>query len=278
MRQLILGGAQFGDKYGKFVQVTKLIPENLESLLLYSFESGIRQIDLALNYVNADRNLSSTRISKSFFYSTKISYKIGLEDEIIDMLQSHRTLIGIQSFRVIFIHNWFELVNHDQRHAISFLNDLVNMGFTDEVGISVYDTHEIENISSGISVIQAPLSFVNRQFLSSGKAKELKFQGVEFQARSIFHQGLLLNPSQEIQAKFPEIASFFKYCATSNLNYIQAALSVFDNQDLFSSLLVGASDKDQLQEIVHTPILISNILEKTSNLIFSTRFSDPRVW
>jgi aryl-alcohol dehydrogenase-like predicted oxidoreductase len=278
MRQLILGGAQFGDSYGKFIQITKLLPENLETLLRYSFETGISQIDLALNYANADKNLAGTRMAQSFSYSTKFSYKMGLEDEIVKLLVSQRKLIGIESFSVIFIHNWFELSNLDQKGAISLLNNLVNMGLTKKAGISVYSVHEIEDFDSGINVIQAPLSFINRQFLNSGRAMELKSGGVEFQARSIFHQGLLLNPSQRIYEKFPEIEGFFKYCATNNLKILQAALSVFDNQDLFSSLLVGAAGIDQLKEIVDTPILISNILEETSNLNFSTGFSDPRTW
>jgi len=278
MRQLILGGAQFGDSYGKFIQVTKLPLEDLEVFLQYAFESGIHQIDLALNYVNADKNLANTRIAKSFSYSTKFSYQKGKEVEIINSLLSQRALIGIELFSIIFIHNWFELSNQDQKAAMSLLEDLVKMHLTSEVGVSVYDVHEIENIESGINVIQAPLSFINRQFLSSEKAKELSSGGVKFQARSIFHQGLLLNPSQEIKNRFPEIESFFEYCATNNLSFLQAALNVFDNQNLFSSLLIGTMDIHQLQEIVDAPILASNILEVASYLIFSTDFSDPRRW
>lgn len=278
MRHLILGGAQFGDSYGKFIQVTKLPHENLVALLHYSYERGIQEIDLALNYVNADKNLAKTRMAKSFSYSTKFSYQMGKEDEILDLLLSQRALIGIESFSIIFIHNWFELSASERKAAISLLEVLVNMHLTSEVGISVYDLDEIENIVSGINVIQAPLSFINRQFLSSDRAKQLKSGGIEFQARSIFHQGLLLNPSPEIQEKFPEIGSFFEYCATNNFSFLQASLSVFDSQNLFSSLLIGTVDVYQLQEIIDTPILVSDILAETSYLNFSTDFSDPRRW
>ena len=278
MRQLILGGAQFGDSYGKFIKVTKLPTVNIEKLLLYSIESGIKQIDLALNYVNADRNLAATQVARSFEYATKISYKKGQEDEIVNLLHSQLTLLGIKSFSTVLIHNWFELSIYDKKGALALLNNLVNLRLTSEIGISVYDIHEIENIDSDIDVIQAPLSFINRQFLGSGKAKELKSRGVVFQARSIFHQGLLLNPLRDIRERFPEIESFLQYCSTTNISFLQAALSVFDNQDLFSALLVGAKDVEQLQEIVDTPNQVSNILEITSNLDFSVGFSDPRTW
>lgn len=278
MRQLILGGAQFGDSYGKFIRVTKQPPENTEKFLRYSIESGINQIDLALNYVNADKNLAATQTAKFFDYATKISYTMGQEDEIVNLLLSQRTLIGIKAFSTIFIHNWFELSIHDQKGAFSLLKNLVNMRLTSKIGISVYDIHEIENIDSDINVIQAPLSFINRQFLNSGKAKELKSGGVKFQARSIFHQGLLLNPSHNIRERFPEIESFLKYCTASDTSFLQAALSIYDNQDLFSALLVGANNIEQLQEIVDTPNQISDILESTSNLAFSVGFSDPRIW
>ena len=278
MRQLILGGAQFGDSYGRFIRVTKQPPENTEKFLRYAIESGINQIDLALNYMNADKNLAATQAAKYFDYATKISYTKGQEDEIINLLLSQRTLIGIKAFSTVFIHNWFELSIHDQKDALLLLKNLSKMRITNEIGISVYNIHEIQNIDSDIDVIQAPLSFINRQFLNSGEAKELKSGGVKFQARSIFHQGILLNPSSNIREKFPEIESFLKYCAVSNTSFLQAALSIYDNQDLFSALLVGANDIEQLQEIIDTPNQVSDILERTSNLAFSVGFSDPRTW
>lgn len=277
-RQLILGGAQFADSYGKFIPVTKLPLENLEALLQHSLECGIQEIDLALNYVNADKNLASTPIAKSFRYSTKFSYQMGKEDEIIDLLLSQRELIGIESFSTIFIHNWFQLSYRDQKAAIFLLGVLGNMNLSSKVGISVYDVDELENIESGITVIQAPLSFINRQFLSSERAKLLNSVGVKFQARSIFHQGLLLNPSKEIQERFPEMRNFLEYCALNNLSFLQAALGVFDSQNLFSSLLIGTTHVHQIKQIVDTPILISDILEKSSHLNFSSDFSDPRRW
>jgi len=278
MRQLILGGAQFADSYGKFIPITKLPLEKLETLLQHSLEYGIQEIDLALNYLNADKNLASTRVAKSFSYSTKFSYQMGKEGEIIDLLLSQRELIGIESFSTIFVHNWFELSYRDQEAAKSLLEILVNMNLASKVGISVYEVDELENIESGITVIQAPLSFINRQFLSSEKAKSLNSVGVKFQARSIFHQGLLLNPSQEILEKFPEIQNFFEYCALNNLSFLQAALGVFDSQNLFSSLLIGTTHVNQIKQIVDTPILISDILERSSYLNFSADFSDPRRW
>ena len=278
MRNLILGGAQFGDSYGKFVKTTKMSVEETEDILSYSKKSGINLIDLALNYKKADQNLSLIPSSKFFEYTTKFYYTRGKEQESLDLLQVQRTLLGVESFNTIFIHNWFELSAIDRTGAISFLKSLVDLSLTKKMGVSVYEVQELDNVDTNIDVIQAPLSFINRQFLSSEKACELNSEGVEFQARSIFHQGLLLNPSQNILMKFPEMESFIEFCSSRGFSYLEAALSIFDSQELFGSVLVGAINRMQIQEIVSTPIQSTNVLVSTSGLNFSKEFSDPRNW
>jgi len=278
MRNLILGGAQFGDSYGKFVKTTKMSVEETEDILSYSKKSGINLIDLALNYKNADQNLALIPSSKFFEYTTKFHYTRGKEQESLNLLQVQRTLLGVKSFNTIFIHNWFELSVIDRTGAISFLKSLVDLNLTKKIGVSVYEVQELENVDANIDVIQAPLSFINRKFLTSEKACELNSEGVEFQARSIFHQGLLLNPSQNILMKFPEMKSFIEFCSSRGISYLEAALSIFDSQELFGSALVGAINRMQIQEIVSTPIQSTNVLVSTSGLNFSKEFSDPRNW
>jgi aryl-alcohol dehydrogenase-like predicted oxidoreductase len=227
MRNLILGGAQFGDSYGKFVKVTKMSIVDTEDILHFSKESGINLIDLALNYKNADQNLASTPASRLFEFTTKIHYVRGKEEEYLDLLQAQLTLLRIRSFNTIFIHNWFELSKVAKTEAFSFLKSLVDLDLTKKMGVSVYEVQELESIDTNIDVIQAPLSFINRQFLTSEKAWELNSEGVEFQARSIFHQGLLLNPSQDIATRFPEIESFIKFCSEHNLYNFSFSSSLF---------------------------------------------------
>ena len=63
VRNLILGGAQFGNGYGRYVRTPKLSKFDLEAILCLAKNNGVHEIDLAQNYESARENLSKVIIS-----------------------------------------------------------------------------------------------------------------------------------------------------------------------------------------------------------------------
>ena len=106
----------------------------------------------------------------------------------------------------------------------------------------------------------------------------MRASGTVFAARSIFHQGLLLNISNKLLISYPELSDFQNYCENLQISNIAGGLSIYDNQDLFSNLVVGVANKSQLidtcrQELVEL---------QPENLPFlrdyRIKFMDPRKW
>jgi hypothetical protein len=132
------------------------------------------------------------------------------------------------------------------------LQNLKEIGLTNRIGISVYELADLEDVPKAVQIIQAPLNFFNTKFLTSVQVKKLKTEGVEFHARSIFHQGTLLNTSSVDSDFRADIVKFEIFCNTFNFSNMEAALSVYDSQDIFTKLLVGVVKAEQLLEIVNT--------------------------
>ena len=277
MRELILGGAQFGDGYGSIVKTGKLTTEEIDAILLSGIAGGCNVLDIAISYNNAIQNVGKSALKSQFDFINKIAFRdkpVNLEEVLRDSLQT----LGSSEFEGILIHDWALLNETEQFSALSMLDNLKHIGITKSVGVSVYDTEELRNCSAGIDLIQAPLNFFKRAFVTNKRARELKSAGVKFHARSIFNQGMLLNIDEKIRKRFPELQGFEDYCTNNNLSCLEGALSVFDNQDLFDCLIVGVSSASDLNEIITAKSFDIKNLQNGWEYLYRREIADPRTW
>lgn len=275
-RNLHLGGAQFGKGYGKHIITPELSTFDLNSLLEYALDNGVLQIDLAQNYESAVSNLSRTDYANEFQYTTKIQYEIDAEREILYKLRCDLESLGIVSYQALLIHNWAALSTDLRIAAVKFMESLKRANISHEVGISVYDTWEIDFVDWIPDTVQAPLNFYNREFLTNDIARSLKASGTKFVARSIFHQGLLLNP--QFKVKFPELEDFIAFCKINNFSHIHGALSVYDTQEMFQAVIVGVVSTSQLEEIITTEFSTLREVRFPDSRAYDSDFRDPRKW
>ena len=275
-RNLILGGAQFGNGYGRYVKTPKLSKFDLEAILCLAKSSGVHEIDLAQNYESAIENLSNVLISKDFKYSTKIQFIEYSEQKILGDLRNDLVNLQISSFQSVLIHNWASLSAENRMLATRFVQSLLDLGICSGVGVSVYNLTELDFIDWTPGTIQAPLNFYNREFLKSDSVLELIELGTTFVARSIFHQGLLLNP--DLSSKFPQLGLFNRYCRENHLSCLEGALSVYDTQGVFRSLTVGVANASQLGEILGVKNTVSSQLAIPDLQLTDLDFTDPRRW
>ena len=144
------------------------------------------------------------------------------------------------------------------------------------MGVSIYEVKEIDFGTWIPDCIQAPLNFYNRNFLYDKATQDLLAGGTQFVGRSIFHQGLLLNP--HLSSNLEATKLFVDFCSENGLSYLQGALSIYDSQDVFTSLIVGISGPDQLQEILNAGRIVKNLEVYPSVNSVSLDFTDPRRW
>jgi aryl-alcohol dehydrogenase-like predicted oxidoreductase len=275
-RNLLLGGAQFGTGYGKHINTPELSNFELSSLLDHAKSNGIEEIDLAQSYESAVSNLSRTESTDGFRYTTKIQYNGLLQDEIRLKLRLELELLGVDSYQTILIHNWAALESEERNSAIKFLHLLKEDRICLKSGVSVYDTWELEFADWKPEIVQAPLNFYNRQFLCSEIALSLREAGTKFVARSIFHQGLLLNP--QFQARFPDLEDFFNFCKVNDFSYLRGAFSIYDTQDIFEAVVIGVASTSQLSEILDIEVTLGTGIELSESRLYDPNFTDPRKW
>jgi aryl-alcohol dehydrogenase-like predicted oxidoreductase len=275
-RNLVLGGAQFGEGYGKFVRTPKLTLEQVEEIFQFARINKITEIDLAQSYLNAVENLARSSLSSMFRYSTKINYSFESQNRIVSTLYSELQSLKVPHFQRILIHNWASLDQVSRIQSIDFLNMLLSDGVCEQIGVSLYSVEEMDFDGWVPNCIQAPLNFYNRDFLSNEVALKLASQGTKFMARSIFHQGVLLNP--HLFEELPDLAIFKKFCKENNFSNLQGAISIYDSQSLFTSLTVGITNANELDEILCEPINACGLESFPTISAVNPDFKDPRRW
>ena len=274
----MLGGAQLGRGYGFYEKVPELSTSQINDLLETARILGIAEIDLAQNYTGVFEKLAEQPLLSQFELSTKFKYRKGHEIEIIEELKSSLKKTSKKIFRNVLVHNWHELEIEDKMGSLNLLKSLKDKDICQKIGLSVYETNELIDGVEETDFIQAPLSFFNRTFLDSQNSLALQSLGVVFQARSIFHQGTLLNRDL-ISELFPdELGIFTEYCSKNSLSYLEGALSVYDDQSLFTSLVVGVASEGQLREITQTRVVHGAISVAGQKSDFPIKLTDPRLW
>lgn len=278
MRSFSLGCAQFGNGYGFYVNTPQMRPEEITQILNAAMKEGIETLDLAQGYEGVVANLSRIDHVNRFKLGTKIKWANSNKESIFQALESELKILRIDQFESILIHDWSGLNSTQRESALAFLADLRFQGITKFVGISVYETNELLGINEPIEIVQAPLNFFNNEFLRDDTARTLAGSGIAFHARSIFHQGTLLNLST-LPAKFlSEVKMYEEFCENHGLTGLQGALSIFDSQNLFTKLIVGVSSMNQLQEIVQCPVTSINSILDEIPLGIPKELLDPRLW
>ena len=275
-RNLVLGGAQLGNGYGKFVHTPKMSPENIRKILESAKMRNVFEIDLAQDYVGAVDNLTKSNMSSQFIFSTKIKYSVESQNDIVLKLATELKSLKVERFRTILIHNWSAISQEERIKSVKFLKSLVSLGLCEGVGVSIYEVEEIDFGTWIPDCIQAPLNFYNRNFLYDKATQDLVTEGTQFVARSIFHQGLLLNP--ELSSNLGATKIFVDFCTENSLSYLQGALSVYDSQNVFTSLTVGIAGPNQLQEILNEGRIVKNLEVYPEINTVSLDFTDPRRW
>jgi aryl-alcohol dehydrogenase-like predicted oxidoreductase len=278
MRSLTLGCAQFGHGYGLYVKTPELSSIEIREILELAINTGIEALDLAQGYEGVILKLSATALTDRFKLGTKIKFKESNADLIVKSLTLDLQALNSRKYESILIHDWSELTSADKEAGISFLVDLRDQGMAKSIGISVYDKSELTALSEELDIVQAPLNFFNSEFLLDETARNLTMKGVSFHARSIFHQGTLLNTETLKRDYMNETKCFEDYCESHSLSRLQGALSIFDSQDLFSKLIVGVASTSQLLEIASSPVnFISSMLDEVPTDL-SRELVDPRKW
>ena len=110
-----------------------------------------------------------------------------------------------------------------------------------------------------------------------------KYKKIDFYARSIFLQGLLLHDTSNLPNFFlpikKKLEKMVKYCKKKDISQLEACINFIKEQKNINYFILGIDNHEQLEQIIH---IFKK--KKNSNINFSkfsinnSKFIDPRNW
>ena len=257
--KIILGTAQFGQKYGISNQLGVLHESEVRNIFNFAIESGINFLDTAIDYKHGQKILKKIDL-KNIKVITKLpllgNNSFPIEFEIENLIKQSMTEIGIKKYYGVLLHNPQQLLRNEKDSIIKGLDIIKKNNYAEKIGISIYSPDEIRYYLEAypFDIVQCPLNILDQRLLKQNWHQKLKLKGVELHIRSIFLQGLLLMKTRHIPRKFNKWESIFenwhKWLSENNLEAIEACFSFVNQLEDVDKILIGVQSKDELKKIM----------------------------
>jgi len=203
--QLCLGTAQFGLAYGitnTNGQVTEAI---VAQLLAQAAEAGVRWLDTAQAYGNAETVVGrQLPAAHDFRLISKLpaqpQHVFSVQDAAIweQAFQTSCQRLGVRGLDALLLHAPGDLAKPGAQHLETWLLGLRERGLVQRIGVSIYAAEDLDGLNPELlDLVQLPLSLYDQRLLQSGTLARLRAHGTVIHARSLYLQGLLLTPSDQ---------------------------------------------------------------------------------
>ena len=213
--KLALGTVQFGLPYGISNCNGQTTLEEATRIIDLARISGVSLLDTAMAYGESESRLGQIGVD-SFKVVTKLS---ALPENCSDLKKWAREQVegslqklGLKSLYGLLLHSPAQLLGSQGYSLFVALKDLKKCGLFKKIGISIYSPSELDEILPffPVDLVQAPFNPMDRRLIESGWMRKLHTDGIEIHVRSVFLQGLLLMPLNQIPAKFARWSSLWK--------------------------------------------------------------------
>ena len=199
------------------------------------------------------------------------------------VINSLKTL-RIESLHGMLFHNFNE-ISHNQRYIfLNVLLDLKRQGLIKKVGVSLYNSWEVEKIYEYFDpeIVQLPFNILNREFAADELLNFLKNKKVEIHARSVFLQGLLLQSSRRLPNQFSKWDYLWEYkeklAIKKKCSSVDLCLSFVQSYPQIDRIVVGVQNLLQLAEICESKYIELGGEDLKKLRINDSTLVDPRKW
>ena len=281
---LVLGTAQWGTPYGLTNERGALSDFGVSQIVSAALAAGLERIDTARGirpsqgYGRAQARLRPW--ARDFCITTKIYGRS--EVPISEQLASSLTDLAIKDVHACLVHDWALLSGDERRSTARALEAVRASGEATKVGVSAYDEAEvasaIEHFES-LDVVQVPASVVDQRLVNSAVLQALSDAGAEIQVRSIFLQGLLLEPRATASlAAHRDIRAFHLFCEANGIAPLTACLSFIKSLEWATQVVVGVTGADELKQVADTWAQGPATADWAQLASSDTALVDPRLW
>jgi aryl-alcohol dehydrogenase-like predicted oxidoreductase len=251
--EIILGSANFAQGYG--LLANNLPISDIEQLLSLAHDEGIKLVDTSPSYGDSEKILGDLADGR-FEYITKFSNldaeNLELEEKIDGSLVRLRTTY----LHAMLFHRSSDLLGSNGKKLLRKALELKKLGKIANVGVSIYDPSELDSLPEigFFDIVQGPLNVFDQRIITTGWASKMESLGIQFHARSIFLQGMLLLAPRDIPNKLRKFESswlaYRDWMSSKGLQGAQGPCSFIKDKTQVSAAVVGVNSTEQLTEIV----------------------------
>jgi aryl-alcohol dehydrogenase-like predicted oxidoreductase len=150
------------------------------------------------------------------------------------------------------IHHADDLLVPGGDRIYRYLQTLKGEGLVEKIGVSVYPKDDIGRLLSlyDIDIVQLPLNVLDQRLLLDGTISDLKSRQIEIHVRSLFLQGLILMPFNELPSYFapvvPILRKYHQFLHDSNLTSLEGAYYFAQKVPQIDAIVIGVNNCPQL--------------------------------
>lgn len=283
--KIILGTANLASTYG--IEKTRILKKtNAKEFFKYLYKKKIKYLDTAYEYKNNEKILSKVNL-RSF----KIIMKINVEKnkfskkKFFEKVKLSLKRYNLKKFYCVMLHGTNSLSTKKKSIAFKTLEEIKRKKLTSKIGYSIYNKEELDKFYflNKPDIIQGPLNLLNQELLKCGWLKKLKKDRVEFHARSIFLQGLLLKEKDAVPSYFKKYSKYlnkyYNYTKKLNRSKLSTCLNFINNLNNVSKIIIGVDSINHLDDILSLKLTKKLSIKKLNKLnINEKKLIDPRLW
>ena len=252
--KLVLGTVQFGLSYGVTNSTGKPSLEQTFAVLDSAWESGIRILDSAQAYGDANQVVAQYHAQRSHRF--KIINKVLRHPEgigsVYETLERERDALLIDAFECVMFHYPASI---GPAVPGDFFFQLATRGISKKSGLSTESAEDYQRLRQRFffEVVQLPSNPINQKFITDAFIGSLAQDHVDVHVRSTFLQGLLLAGVSVPTYLAPLAAPIGKMAhdsARRGISMITACLLYHLQKKSIGHIVVGAQDVNQLQGIL----------------------------
>ena len=286
MPEIVLGTANFGNKYGIANHNKLLSQDTMLSIINWAQQNGINHFDTALAYGDAEKILGRyLDISLAPAIDTKLDERsCESRDTIVEIARKTRDKLGVESLSTLYLHDEGLLQTSSKDEISAGLREVLDLGVAKQIGVSVYSEAAViacKRALPELSVFQVPENICDRRLIASSHIRSLAEDGNRFMVRSIFLQGLLLMEPSLIPVKLglarEGVIALNEFAKINSLTAFKLCLAYANSISWASGILVGVASLEQLIEIRESSFSLPRGWDKAISTL-PLGIIDPRKW
>lgn len=284
IEKLVLGTVQFGLPYG--INNCKGQPTAEESYSLFdiAYQSGIRCVDTAESYGEAQEVIGKyhrQNENRKFSVITKYSAPAhGLSSvEFVDRVSRNLDDLNIASLEAYLFHNFNSYKSFEHWGAVEKLRNKKQLN---KIGVSVYTNEQAFQVAVDprVEVVQLPFNLLDNLSLRGHALKQLHEQKKEVHIRSVFLQGLFYKDRNGLKNLTPLKESLVQLdglAKEAGMSLGTLALSYCLRQPLIDKVLIGVETESQLTDNIEIAMQAVSVDEEIFSAINKVQVNAPQL-